>query len=183
MASSSSATTIPHPETSTPLLITTYKIPGKHHPIPQSDISIVPFPPTNPIMSFIRTSPQNALRAPDNNPGMMPRPFRNQARLAFLNLGDALALGGATAQDVTKLTVYLAEGSGSVEKMVQLGDAMRVFFGDESKGKGFVHRPVVAVFKGLVLSEGFGKIEVEAEAVARVVVAVPPPRYEEAWEE
>ncbi|KAJ0425256.1 hypothetical protein BJY00DRAFT_308583 [Aspergillus carlsbadensis] len=182
MASSSSTTNPPHPMPEPPLdlqpLITTHKIPGKPHPLPQSDISIVPFPPTNPIMSFIRTSPQNALRAPATNLATMPRPFRNQARLAFLNLGDALALGGATPQDVTKLTVYLAEGSGSVDKMVQLGDAMRVFFGDERRGERFVHRPVVVVFKGLALSEGYGKIEVEAEAVARV----PPPSYEESWE-
>ncbi|KAL2827107.1 hypothetical protein BJY01DRAFT_255792 [Aspergillus pseudoustus] len=159
-------------------LIQTAKIPGKRHPLPQSDITIVPFPPTHPVMSFIRTSPQNALRAPVTTLVNMPRPFRDQARNAFLNLGDALALAGATSQDVTKLIVYVAEGSGSIEKTVQLGDAMRVFFADESKGHGFVHRPVVSVFHGLVLNDGYGKIEVEAEAVARV----PPPSYEESWE-
>ncbi|KAL2811758.1 hypothetical protein BJX63DRAFT_398201 [Aspergillus granulosus] len=161
-------------------LVSTASISGKQQPLPQSDVTIVPFPPVNPVMSFIRTTPQNALRSPETNPANMPRPFRDQARNAFLNLGDVLALAGATPQDVTKLTVYVAEGSGSSVKMQQLGDAMRVFFMDETKGAGHVHKPVVSTLKGLVLNEGFGKIEVEAEAVARVLA--PPPSYEASWE-
>ena len=78
-----------------------------------------------------------------------------------------LETAGATARDITKLTVYL--GNTKAEK---LDEVLTEFFRDKD---GTVHRPPVTVLyvEGMVL-KGFEKIAVEAEAVVRV----KPPGYE-----
>ncbi|KAL4925427.1 RidA family protein [Aspergillus undulatus] len=161
--------------------VTTANLPNKKHSLPTSDISIVHFPPgtDTPTLAFIRTSPQDARRPPQTPRVDMPRPFREQARNAFINLADLLAQGGARPQDVTKLTIYLSSTQSGPGKTFQLGDAMEEFFTyQEPDGRLRMHKPPVVIFRDQVLGEGHGKIEVDAEAVVRLALPVPPPSYD-----
>ncbi|KAL4959519.1 uncharacterized protein BDV14DRAFT_184515 [Aspergillus stella-maris] len=164
----------PPPKPEPPLVTTANRLSQPHWPIScTSSLSIVPFPPDNPSLLFIRTSPQTNTRPPDAPPDHiawpkgMPSGLRPHAAWAFRNLELCLETAGATARDITKLTVYL--GGTKAEK---LDEMLLEFFKGED---GVVHRPPVTVlYVERMVLKGFEKIAVGAEAVVRA----RPPGYE-----
>ncbi|OJJ01799.1 hypothetical protein ASPVEDRAFT_651331 [Aspergillus versicolor CBS 583.65] len=179
------------PRTPSNTLVQTASTPNARTIFPQSDISIVPFPPDNPSMAFISTSFIVPRRPTSSQIYSIPQGFEQQAKLAFSNLETALALGGAKPRDVTKLTVSLAQDCKKQETTIQLRDAMTRFFTDS---RGRRHSPAVAVFNHQYIHDGFAKIQVQAEAVVRVSAPEPEldpgqdggelarlPTYDEIW--
>ncbi|KAL4914556.1 hypothetical protein BDW62DRAFT_139000 [Aspergillus aurantiobrunneus] len=164
--------------TTNPLVITANH-PNNTPSAAQSSLSIVHFPPDNPTIAFIRTSPQGSLKPPSTNPNpgeawrenQIPRLSHEQAAIALQNLTAVLALADATPRDVTKLTVYF--GPGTMGRMETLNAVLERFFTDE---KGLVHRPPCTILRvDWVGTNGFDKVAVEAEAVVRM----KPPSYDE----
>ncbi len=153
------------PRTPSNTLVQTASTPNARTIFPQSDISIVPFPPDNPSMAFISTSFQVPRRLTSEHIYSIPQGFGKQAKLAFSNLETALALGGAKPRDVTKLTISLAGDCKKHDITPQLRDAITQFCTDDS---GKRHNPAIVTFNNQYIHDGFAKIQVQAEAVVRV---------------
>ncbi|KAL4885467.1 hypothetical protein BJY04DRAFT_179775 [Aspergillus karnatakaensis] len=168
------------PPTSTPIVQTATRPNLPPTSTPSSDISIVPFPPSSPILLFIRTSSKTGHRVltPADAPwqaSQLPRSFDEQAANAFAHIRESLALAGATPRDVTKLTIYLDQACRlSEKKRKQVDEALTRFLTDD---RGEVHRPAVSIMAvfSLAFEINVVKVAVEAEAV---VGWNAPPGYE-----
>lgn len=162
------------PRTPSNTLVQTASVPNARTIFPQSDISIVPFPPDNPSLAFISTSFQVPRRPTSSQMYSIPQAFGQQAKLALSNLETALALGGAKPRDVTKLTISLAEDCKKQDTTTQLRDAITRFFTDAA---GKRHCPAIVIYNHQYIHDGFAKIQVQAEAVVRVAAPEQEPEH------
>lgn len=130
-----------------------------------SHLSIVPMPPVNPSLYFLSVAGQVGSPPPTSPPAPLPTAFHEQATNAFTNVAACLALGGATPQDITKITIYVVGLEPSMRSA--LIDAINAFFHVDSQDKA--HAPPSTLLGVAALASKEFLIEVDATAV----VAVP----------
>ncbi|KAL4885472.1 hypothetical protein BJY04DRAFT_214270 [Aspergillus karnatakaensis] len=156
-------------------LIQTASLPRRYPPRPpQSDITVIPFPPDTPTptLGLFTTSAQSGVPLPTYNPktrtwneATVALPFKEQAATAFAKVREALRLKNIKPKDVTKITVYL-DGMlrMSSNKKEQLDAAVRGFMANGAREwRG--HWPALTISSGYQLDGS--DVAVEVEGVVR----------------
>jgi enamine deaminase RidA (YjgF/YER057c/UK114 family) len=125
-----------------------------------SHLSIVPVPPLNPTIHLLSVAGQVGTPASTSPCAAVPTAFRDQAANAFANVAACLALGGATAQDVTKLTIFVVGLEPSMRG--PLMEEITCFFRVEGQDKQ--HAPPSTLVGVAALAAKEFLIEIEATA-------------------
>ena len=94
---------------------------------------------------------------PRANPPTFPETFSAQFEVALQNIVEVVQAAGGTAQNVTRLTIYVTDKREYNAQIKEVGAAFRKVMGK--------HYPVMALLVVAGLLEDKAKVEIEATAV------------------